>query len=66
MLDHLQQEQETLTNAGQKLECVKTLFLDVLTRWNSTYLMLNTAQNFEKAFNMFDENFGTLSFYSCL
>ncbi|XP_060182335.1 zinc finger BED domain-containing protein RICESLEEPER 2-like [Lycium barbarum] len=44
----------------QRLDCSKTLELDVPTRWNSTYLMLDTAQNFEKAFDrfdLFDENF---------
>ncbi|XP_059315755.1 zinc finger BED domain-containing protein RICESLEEPER 2-like [Lycium ferocissimum] len=44
----------------QRVDCSKTLELDVPTRWNSTYLMLDTAQNFEKAFDrfdLFDENF---------
>ncbi|KAK5835381.1 hypothetical protein PVK06_011069 [Gossypium arboreum] len=31
------------------------LYLDVCTRWNSTYLMLDTAQNFERAFERFEE-----------
>ncbi|GMI75889.1 hypothetical protein HRI_001258200 [Hibiscus trionum] len=31
------------------------LCLDVCTRWNSTYLMLDTAQNFERAFERFEE-----------
>ncbi|KAG8489267.1 hypothetical protein CXB51_017287 [Gossypium anomalum] len=31
------------------------LCLDVRTRWNSTYLMLDTAQNFERAFERFEE-----------
>ena len=30
------------------------LCLDVSTRWNSTYLMLEVAQKFEKAFNRID------------
>ncbi|KAH0634640.1 hypothetical protein KY289_038150 [Solanum tuberosum] len=33
-----------------KLDTHGLLSLDVETRWNSTYLMLNTAQKFEKAF----------------
>nr|KJB27812.1 hypothetical protein B456_005G011200 [Gossypium raimondii] len=39
----------------EKIECKKTLCLDVCTRWNSTYLMLDTAQNFERAFERFEE-----------
>ncbi|XP_017614061.1 zinc finger BED domain-containing protein RICESLEEPER 2-like [Gossypium arboreum] len=31
------------------------LCLDVCTRWNLTYLMLDTAQNFERAFERFEE-----------
>uniref|UniRef100_A0A3Q7H7X3 HAT C-terminal dimerisation domain-containing protein n=1 Tax=Solanum lycopersicum TaxID=4081 RepID=A0A3Q7H7X3_SOLLC len=38
----------------QKIECDKMLSLDVPTRCNSTYLMLDTAEKFEKAFEMFD------------
>ncbi|KAH0652717.1 hypothetical protein KY289_030395 [Solanum tuberosum] len=38
----------------QKIECDKILSLDVPTRWNSTYLMLDTARKFEKAFERFD------------
>ena len=38
----------------QKIECDKMLSLDVPTRWNSTYLMLDTAEKFEKAFERFD------------
>ncbi|XP_040955903.1 zinc finger BED domain-containing protein RICESLEEPER 2-like [Gossypium hirsutum] len=37
------------------MECKKMLCLDVCTRWNSTYLMLNTAQNFERTFERFEE-----------
>ena len=38
----------------QKIECDKMLSLDVPTRWNSTYLMLDTTEKFEKAFERFD------------
>ena len=31
-----------------------SLCLDVLTRWNSTYLMLKTAEKFERAFERFE------------
>ncbi|XP_073273203.1 zinc finger BED domain-containing protein RICESLEEPER 2-like [Primulina huaijiensis] len=34
----------------EKIESNKSLCLNVPTRWNSTYLMLNTAQEFENAF----------------
>ncbi|KAH0657808.1 hypothetical protein KY289_026556 [Solanum tuberosum] len=34
----------------QKIESDEMLSLDVPTRWNSTYLMLDTAEKFEKAF----------------
>ncbi|XP_073120935.1 zinc finger BED domain-containing protein RICESLEEPER 2-like [Henckelia pumila] len=33
----------------EKIESKKSLCLDVPTRWNSTYLMLNTTQEFENA-----------------
>ncbi|XP_017648042.1 zinc finger BED domain-containing protein RICESLEEPER 2-like [Gossypium arboreum] len=39
----------------ENIECKKMLCLDVCTRWNSTYLMLDTAQNFERAFERFEE-----------
>ncbi|XP_034921578.1 zinc finger BED domain-containing protein RICESLEEPER 2-like [Populus alba] len=32
------------------IECKKSLCLDVATRWNSTYLMLEAAEKFEKVF----------------
>uniref|UniRef100_A0A3Q7JLR4 HAT C-terminal dimerisation domain-containing protein n=1 Tax=Solanum lycopersicum TaxID=4081 RepID=A0A3Q7JLR4_SOLLC len=38
----------------QNIECDKMLSLDVPTRWNSTYLMFDTAEKFEKAFERFD------------
>ncbi|KAM3246221.1 hypothetical protein P3L10_007988 [Capsicum annuum] len=37
----------------QMITCKKSLCLDVPTRWNSTYLMLETAQHFELAFERF-------------
>ncbi|KAK5836342.1 hypothetical protein PVK06_012126 [Gossypium arboreum] len=39
----------------EKIECKKMFCLDVCTRWNSTYLMLDTTQNFERAFERFEE-----------
>ncbi|XP_071914073.1 zinc finger BED domain-containing protein RICESLEEPER 2-like [Coffea arabica] len=39
----------------EKIECKRLLCLDVPTRWNSTYLMLDTAQRFERAFERFEE-----------
>ncbi|XP_055803527.1 zinc finger BED domain-containing protein RICESLEEPER 1-like [Solanum dulcamara] len=41
----------------------KSLCLDVPTRWNSTYLMLDAAQHFESAFDYFDLEDGGLSTY---
>uniref|UniRef100_A0A3Q7IWF0 HAT C-terminal dimerisation domain-containing protein n=1 Tax=Solanum lycopersicum TaxID=4081 RepID=A0A3Q7IWF0_SOLLC len=35
-------------------KCDNMLSLDVPTRWNSTYFMLDTAKKFEKAFERFD------------
>jgi len=32
------------------IECKKLLCLDVATRWNSTYFMLEAAEKFEKVF----------------
>ncbi|XP_070042932.1 zinc finger BED domain-containing protein RICESLEEPER 2-like [Nicotiana tomentosiformis] len=51
--------------AHVKVECTKTLCLDVPTWWNFTYFMLDTAQNFEKVFDkfhLFDDGF---SAYLC-
>lgn len=39
----------------EKIESKNSLCLDVSTRWNSTFLMLNVAQKFERAFERFDE-----------
>ena len=36
------------------IESKSLLCLDVPTRWNSTYLMLETAQKFEKVFMRMD------------
>ncbi|KAM3398146.1 hypothetical protein P3S68_001660 [Capsicum galapagoense] len=38
---------------SQLITCKKSLCLDVPTRWNSTYLMLETAQHFELAFERY-------------
>ncbi|XP_049360749.1 zinc finger BED domain-containing protein RICESLEEPER 2-like [Solanum verrucosum] len=38
---------------SQLITCKKSLCLDVLTRWNSTYLMLDIAQHFELAFERY-------------
>lgn len=39
----------------EKIESKNSLCLDVSTRWNSTFLMLDVAQKFERAFETFDE-----------
>ena len=39
----------------EKIDCKTMLCLDVPTRWNSTYLMLDVATKYEKAFERFDE-----------
>jgi hypothetical protein len=39
----------------ENITCVKTVCLDVQTRWNSTYLMLCTAKKYEKAFELLGE-----------
>lgn len=40
--------------AHEKISTKSLLCLDVSTRWNSTYLMLNTTYKFEKIFYKFD------------
>ena len=39
----------------EKIQSKSLLCLDVSTKWNSTYLMLETAQKFERAFERFEE-----------
>ena len=39
----------------ENIESKSLLCLDVCTRWNSTYLMLDSAQKFERAFERFEE-----------
>ncbi|GKE42118.1 zinc finger BED domain-containing protein RICESLEEPER 2-like protein, partial [Tanacetum coccineum] len=38
----------------EKCQSTKGLILDVPTRWNTTYLMLETDQNYERAFSRYD------------
>nr|XP_043638218.1 zinc finger BED domain-containing protein RICESLEEPER 2-like [Erigeron canadensis] len=38
----------------EKCTSTQSLILDVPTRWNSTYMMLETAQSYEKAFARYD------------
>ncbi|XP_074266509.1 zinc finger BED domain-containing protein RICESLEEPER 2-like [Silene latifolia] len=38
---------------SESIESKASLCLDVCTRWNSTYIMLNTAQKFESAFGKY-------------
>lgn len=39
----------------KKIQSKSLLCLDVCTRWNSTYLMLNTTQKLERAFERYGE-----------
>lgn len=39
----------------EKIECKSLLCLDVSTRWNTTYLMFDTTQKFEKFFVAYDD-----------
>ncbi|XP_070054560.1 zinc finger BED domain-containing protein RICESLEEPER 2-like [Nicotiana tomentosiformis] len=64
-MDNASSNDVTVKELSKKVECTKILCLDVPTRWNSTYLMLDTVQNFEKAFDkfhLFDDGF---SAYQC-
>lgn len=48
----------------EKIPCKKVCVLDVPTRWNSTYMMLDTALQLKKAFNrMADEEDGRYRSY---
>lgn len=38
----------------EKIDCKKKPCLDVETRWNSTFLMLETAEKYSKAFDRYD------------
>ncbi|KAI3856342.1 hypothetical protein MKW92_000348, partial [Papaver armeniacum] len=40
----------------ERIDCKKGLILDVMTRWNSTYLMLVAAERYEKAFERLRES----------
>lgn len=40
----------------KKITCKSLLCLDVPTRWNSTYLMLEVAEKFQKAFECLEED----------
>ncbi|GKD18382.1 zinc finger BED domain-containing protein RICESLEEPER 2-like protein [Tanacetum coccineum] len=52
--------QDGLSHIRKSVDCVradvntKGLILDVPTLWNTTYLMLETAQNYERAFSRYD------------
>jgi hypothetical protein len=39
----------------KNITCAKMVCLDVQTRWNSTYLMLCTAEKYKKAFELLGE-----------
>lgn len=40
----------------ERIECSKSLCLDVSTRWNSTYLMLDVAEKYEFAFDRMESD----------
>ena len=58
MLDHPQIGLRFLRNVqkSKKIDCKSLLCLDVPTRWNSTYLMLEAACKFENAFERMEED----------
>ena len=45
-----------------KIECSSMLCLDVPTRWNSTYMMLDVAQKYQKAFERMEVEDGGLRY----
>ncbi|TXG57149.1 hypothetical protein EZV62_018462 [Acer yangbiense] len=47
----------------EKIECKGNVILDVCTRWNSTYLMLESALKFKKAFERLEEEDGNYVSY---
>ncbi|KAL4369536.1 hypothetical protein GQ457_05G016790 [Hibiscus cannabinus] len=47
----------------EKIVCGKKVSLDVDTRWNSTYLMLDTAIMFEKAFRRLNLEDGYMAYF---
>jgi hypothetical protein len=40
----------------EKIKCKNMVCLDVPTRWNSTYLMLTTAEKYQRAFDLLGED----------
>ena len=55
--------QECVENEKIKAKCL--LSLDVPTRWNSTYLMLDCALKFVRAFDRLEEEDGHYKLYFC-
>ena len=56
--------QECVENEKIKIKCL--LSLDVLTRWNSSYLMLDCALKFVKAFDRLEKEDGHYKLYFCV
>jgi len=40
----------------EKIKCKNMVCLDIPTRWNSTYLMLNTPEKYQRAFDLLGED----------
>ena len=55
--------QECLESEKIKVKCL--LSLDVPTRWNSTYLMLDCVLKFVRAFDRLEEEDGHYKLYFC-